>query len=746
MANGSSASVFYREVDDAIARNPPNVSDLVVLKGLCEAVELGERSAVARLTRDLVKLSGFEDPLHAISYELFHSLMARILLSGWFEEFQLLVNWPQTLFGDKNRRVAGNWDGIVTIVKKQPRSLGLLTLPNREKEWQRALNGLEGAMRHFEKADLPPAPRMGAPPEGPSFHERVLPEQLLEAIEQFYRVLQMLFQQLLEFAVAKLEQDSNDASGLRKLQDLQLSLWRLLSPKDLPRDVKAGKIYDEMERQNDRRTMILNKVIRITEFHYGRGRAKLHRFLDAFEPHNARSVIFNSLDREDTHEPHVRGERIGNIQVSRDRQLAYLLITYGHAWEPNRRPAPAHTFRRALINGRHGGRLRLVENDELIAFLYSVFAETLIEFTRQAQTAADKSKAGVNAWRETVETASVYFGQVTTHSRLNLTEGPPNYLTHTFPRNLIGRLLHDCGVHSVKSAYVLLSVLNRINGAHVELAGQIRARWVRLPLHVGMVIQTSNFGVVVQHNEYSSVTDNDELKSTMTAWEQASDETDPSNPDDVTIKFLEDLTANGFSSDLDMPISSIPILKPGEPVTTHTIWNSYQQKVVPSQLFTRLVGASNAPQYQFDVRYLQLSELEREWYNRHVLRFWNKECLAIWEEWAAVLTSTKVSDKDYEKHKRAYMKALNEALDRVEESYEKQILPKKNELSSALRGEPKLLVPGIRIVSASRLETVLPAVEKVADHLNDISQLNFRLSPDFIPLFARKEEVLLEVP
>ncbi len=746
MANGSSASIFYREVVDAIARNPPNAGDLDVLKKLCEAVEAGDKPAVAWLTRQLVKLSGAEDPLHAISYELFHALMARILLRGWFEEFDLLINWPQTRFGSRNKRVANNWDGIITIVKDQPQSLELLTGSNQEQEWQRALNGLDGAMRHFAKVDLPAAAKMGARPEGPSFDERVLPEQLLETIEQFYRVMQMLFQQLLELALAKLERDNNDVAGLRKLQDLQLPLWKLLTTKDIPKDFKAGKALDELKMQNDRRTIILNKKIRVTEFRYGRGRAKLHRFLDAFPPFNARSVIFNSLDRDDTDQPDVRGERIGSIQVSRDRQLAYFLVAYGHTWDAKERPSPANLFRRSLIKARHGGRLRLVENDELIAFLYSFFAETLAEFTRQATTAADKSKAGVNAWRETVETASVYFGQMTTHSRLNLTEGPPNYLTHMFPRNLIGRLLHDCGVHAVRSAYVLLSLLNRINGSHAELAGGINARWVRLPLHVGMLIQTGNFGVVVQHNDYSSVTDNDGLKTTMTAWEQPPHEADPPDASDAMLKFQEDLTANGFSSDLDMPISSVAILAVGEPVTTHTIWNSYEKKVVPSQLFTRLVGASNAPQYQFDVRYLRLSELEREWYNEHVLRFWNNECLAIWENWARVLTSTKISDAEYEKQKQAYMKALNTALDRVEDSYEKQILPKKEELSKALRDDNKLLLPGVRIVTAARLATVLPAVEKVVDHLNEISQPNFRLKPNFVPPFARREEVLLEVP
>lgn len=753
MAISAGTLSFYKEVDDAIARNPPDVDDLIALRKLCQAVDAGDKAAVVLLTRDLVGRDGVEDPLHAISNELFHALMARVLLRGWFEQFDLLMDWPRTLFGTRDERAARDWDGIVTLVRQQPRSLGLLTGSDREKEWKRASFALEGALRHFAKVALPPqaklSPRSGGGVyyEPPAYRDVILYEQLLDAVEEFYRVLQILFQQFFEASLARLERDHKDAGGMRRLQALQLSLWMLLSPKDIPKDMKAGKARDELKLHNDRRTLILNRPIRVAEFRYGRGRQS-HRFLDAFPPHEARSVVFNSLDRDDTQEPHVRGEKIGSIQVSRDRQLAYFLFSYGHPWDPSDKPAPAHVFRGSLIARRFGGRLRLVENDELIEFLVGFFAEMLSELIRQSPGTVDMAKAGLSAWRETVDAASAYFAQVTAHSRLNLTEDPPNYLTHTFPRNLTGRQLHDCGVHAVRSAYILLSVLERINGSHAEIAGRIQARWVRLPLHVGTMIQTDNFGVVVQHNEHSAVTDNDELGVTRTGWIQArpAQEVDPPGPDDATLKFLEDLTANGFSSDLDMPIASAPVLQPGEPITTKTIWNSYQTKVVRSQLFTSLVGASNAPQYQFDIRYLQLSELEREWYNEHVLRFWNIECFAIWHKWSTLLTNTRISDKEYDQHKLAYMKELNEALDRVEDSYENLILPKKKELSRDLRADRRLLLPGVRIVSAVRLETVLPAVEKVVNHLNEISQQGFRLKPDFVPPFARKEEVLLEVP
>jgi hypothetical protein len=52
MANGSGARIFYQEVIDAIAQNPPNVDDLVVLRDLCRAVDAGDKPAVSRLAPD----------------------------------------------------------------------------------------------------------------------------------------------------------------------------------------------------------------------------------------------------------------------------------------------------------------------------------------------------------------------------------------------------------------------------------------------------------------------------------------------------------------------------------------------------------------------------------------------------------------------------------------------------------------------------------------------------------------------
>ncbi len=741
MAKGSVATIFFQEVLDAIARNHPHVGDLVVLRDLCIAVNARDTPAVSRLARDLSRLSGVEDPLHSISYELFHALLTRILLEGWFEEFDLLMDWDETRFKTKDERAADKWEGIIKIVNEEPQSVELLTRAKPEKEWKRAVNGLDGAIRHFAKVRLPSPPTLGAPPIGPEYYERVLPQQLGEAIEQFFRVLQILFQQMLESALTNVERDVKEVQGLRKLQELQLALWKLLRAENKPPKEKPPE---------DRLDRVQHRVIRVAEVRYGRGRAKLHRFLDAFPPHNARSVIFNSLDREDKDEPYVRGEKIGSIQTSRDRQLAYYLNTYGHPYDEKEAPSAWHLRRRALITSKHGGRLKLSDNDDFVAFLSNYFEDRLAELTGQSANALPKAQASVQAWREAVDLWSSYFGQLSAHSRLNLTEGPPNYLTYLFPRNIGGRLLHDCGVYAVRTAYTLLSVVDRINRLQSDIAGTINARWVRFPLHVGLIIESSNFGLIVQHNDHLFVIDNDELVEVKTEWltNRPGHDIDPADAAAATLKFQEDVAASAFSSDLDMPVSSTPVLGAGEPVTTQTIWNSYQKKVVPTQLFTGLVGASNAPQYQFDIRYLKLSEQEREWYNRSVLGFWNKDCNEIWKRSQKTLTdpATNSNQAALTKNKQAYIDALLHAIDILVQSYRKEILPEKRRLSADLRGDNKLVMPGVRIVAAERISTVLPSVTRVKAHIDEIFRPAFKFPRDFVPPFARTGESLLEVP
>jgi len=56
------------------------------------------------------------------------------------------------------------------------------------------------------------------------------------------------------------------------------------------------------------------------------------------------------------------------------------------------------------------------------------------------------------------------------------------------------------------------------------------------------------------------------------------------------------------------------------------------------------------------------------------------------------------------------------------------------------------LMPGVRIVRAVRISTVLPAVTKLKDHIDEISRPAFKFTADFVPPFARPEEELLEVP
>lgn len=761
MAKGS--GVFFQEVEDAIKNNPPDVGDLIVLRDLCIAVDAGDQFRASGLVDDLVKLDGVEDPLHSISYKVFHSLMARVLLPGWFKEFDLLIHWDLSLFSSRDGRTATNWEGVLqTVSEPGPVGLSSLFIPNvfllldREGQWQRALNGLEGAFRHLAKVRLPSD---DAPPRGvPSFYDPAsgisdprdwaLSNILQDAVELFFRLLQMIFQQTLELALKQLQRDG-DPQFFRRLQEMQESLAVILdAQRKLYRvsvssaSVALLEAYRKDREVYGRLRRGLFKVIRVAEFRYGS--ANKHRFLDAFPYHQARSVVFHSLDREDKERPHIRGERLGNIHLLRDRQIAFYLILYGHPVVPTETPNDFQKRRRALIKRKHSGGLDLTNNDHLIAFLTNVFEDELTELTRAGPQALSRDAASLKAWVTIVELWGACFSNLTSHSRLNLTEGPPNYLTHAFPRNLGGRLLHDCGVYAVRSAYVLLSALEHINRLHGEVAGAVQARWVLLPLHVGVLIEIGKFGLLVQHNDNVSVFDGKQLAEIRKKWLEDR-LIDPSGPDEEPpLKLHEDIAASAFGSDLDMPIRSIPLLDPGQPVTIQTIWTSYQLKVVQAKLFTGIVGNRNAKQYQFDNRYLRVSEQEREWYNEVVLPFWNDACNQMWRKWESKL---KRNDARLPEYKKDYTDDLLKVMFVVVNDYSKKILPEKRQLTKDLRQDSKLLLmPGVRIVESMRLKTDLAAVERIKKHIDDVIDPLFKFKPDFVPPFAKPEERLIEVP
>jgi hypothetical protein len=734
---------FYQEVIKAIDQNPPppRVAELEVLKELCETVDAVNKPAASDLARKLATLPGAEDPLHSISYELFHALLARVLLEGWFDEFELLLYWDQTRFQTKEQRVAGKWDGVLEIVPVPPGAPRLrhLFVPrllldlDREEEWRRLSNGLEGAFRHLQKVKMPTFSKVGAPPEPPPIWETILPDRLGQAIEHFFRLLQMSFQHTLELALARLELDQDDVHLLRNLLEVQTRLGKFLT-------VQAKRLDDA------RRWRSVWRRIEVAEYRYGR--ANQHRFLDAFPRFETRSVIFNSLDRDDKERPIVRGEKLENILFQRDRQIGFYFWAYGHMLDPRDLLSPWHKRRRAVIKTRHGGRLKLTGNDDFVELLSHFFEDRLAELTQPgSKDALPRDVASVEAWRDTVKVWNLYFSHLTTHSRLNLTEGPPNYLTHAFPRNIAGRLLHDCGVYGVRTAYTLLTVLERINRLHSTVAGTLQARWVLLPLHVGVLIESSSFGLLVQHNDHLSVLDNEEIAGVRALWEKPPHEPDPTVPAEVTLKLHEDIAASLFGSDLDMPIRSVPILD-GEPVTVETIWKSYQQKVLRTKLFSNLVGAPNAKQYQFDIRYLRISELEREWYNEHIVPFWNVDCNRAWKKWKPRLTDP-VINKDPQKlkeTKQAYTDELLAALTAAHESYKKKVMPEKKTLNGDLRADSQLLLPGVRINSSARVGTVLPMAQTIKDHIRKVTNPQFIVTVDFLPPFARPDEWLLEVP
>ena len=306
------------------------------------------------------------------------------------------------------------------------------------------------------------------------------------------------------------------------------------------------------------------------------------------------------------------------------------------------------------------------------------------------------------AWVAVLKFLDQYLGRMTAHTRFNILEGSPNpnYLTIDFPRTLAGAALHECGVYAVRMAYILLSMARNIDRVF-KGSFDMRARWILLPLHVGLILESRSVALLIVHNQSLFVVPPDNLHEREIEWQTVPPgERDPTDPNELRIKFLEDVAASVFLNDVDMPVLSHSILGPSVPVSTKSIWDSYQKHVVPNykKTFSPFVASKRKPEYQFDLKYLETSSLQKHWFNQAVVPFWNTVCKKIFMDRQKQLVA------DIDKNKDEYIAALNAAIDALLDSYDKDVFPEKAELSKALRDDPKLLPPGRRAVFAERQE------------------------------------------
>lgn len=730
---------FYQEVLDALAAG--NDPDLTVLRDLCVAVETERQSTASPLILKLTKRRPRDKPLGDLSADLFNELMMRVLLAGWPFELTHLLDWfvPAKVAAGADAALIANWAGVISSMHEPS--------PARDpevivKKLVRYRDALEIALLHLSATAVsfpppPPAPTpLNKPPPAPSVPPLTLEVQLAAVVEHVVRQFYMLSQQLLQVAVLQLEHDRS-SSILRRLQWLH--------------DQVSDIMKDQLKLPDDKAKRAGALPIRVMEIRPRKRPTEAHRFMDAFTPHTARTVEFAMFNRLDNNPPEDWRGPLVDMHQLRGRQLAFYFDAYGVPEQTGAQPSDDNKRRQKLIKDKYRDQMKLGSDDDLILFLANFFEAVVRERTAAPfnDTALD---AQLLAWRAVVKFLDRYLERLTSHTKFNIAEGPKSYLEQDFPRSITGGLIHDCGVYATRLAYILMALGARIDRIF-KGCFDMKISWILLPLHVGLLVR-NNLQHLIVHNQALFPLNEELLERLRDSWEEswhtiprAPGETDPGGGADRDLKFLEDVAAAAFNPNIDMPLIRMDL---GPRLTKRLVWASYQRLMRRERMFSPLVANPRAPEFQFDLLYLSGMSLQRDWFNRDVVGFWNVRVRGVWESMRNRLTTK----TNFAANGQEYLDRLQKEVDLIGDSYLNTVLDQKDKLSAALGERRRMLQTGVGVVSASRLETSfkeLGPIGAVMEHIADVKK-NGDLERDpktnqpLTPFFARPEEALAPIP
>lgn len=272
---------------------------------------------------------------------------------------------------------------------------------------------------------------------------------------------------------------------------------------------------------------------------------------------------------------------------------------------------------------------------------WRAFALTVVKAARAAgRTPADAlTSAG--------DFLSQYFRAFTIHTLVNIddfgtipvaTAVKENYLQREFPRAATGQRIHDCGVYTVRAAYIL-------SGAREALGSSARA--LLFPNHVALVVtigtlakrdQLANARVMLVNNDL--VEHFKDLPGVAKQWADT-------RPYDET-KFVAALAASRYLSGVPLPFRFVPV--PALPSSLSaatrraTLWQWYLTKIStrPVPLNRDVLKPTPAIQEPW-LEYLDLFEHMRRNSNDGEVPFW-RQATILWngmnqKGWLALVKS-----------------------------------------------------------------------------------------------------------
>jgi hypothetical protein len=727
-------AVYYQAVLDAIATKPDPTLDK--LRKLCEAVDAEDLGQVALQTGAFVKTENPRfPPLTDLPPEVFYETMSRLLVMGAHQDLQLLVEWYER-WSSMARGVAGRTtDNLLGMFAFLPTAAPNMT----EKDLDRLLARIAKALAfliplHAIAAANAPAPTYnpGSLAEGSFGTATGGQPSLLSVLEGGVRALvttwMAVHQQFLDAAMRQLA--GGGATRGEKLLALRQRYLRMLQL------TFSSRAF----RQSARLSRLPIALARVRY-----GKSPHHTYLDAFEPFDARTFPFTPYDREPEDEP--RGKSLGLYDLLRFRtaQLYFILDSFGEYYPPaeppktdaarleEKRRTQIYAARRKLIDQVQRGAksLSLVSEDDLVSFGCAFFQAIVATLTSQPGP-----MARATAFDELSRFLSGYLRTWTVHTEFNLDEEPP-YFDLLFPRSINGAVLQDCGVYAVRFAYILLSIAECIKSAD-DAEQKTTVTFIFLPLHVGLIATIGEFGTTIIHNNMLLRFNAGQAQDWRTEWDSKPEPKDPSAADALTAKFFEDVAAQMFLTDVDLPLFILPVSPVSAPPKKREIWKVYAAGVKQIRhMFADAVSSPGSADFQFDLEFLGVMDFEKRWSDDNVVPFWNEKCFGIWNRKDAqsnrVFTTARLQRNP--SLRTRYTDELQKLVDEMDDRYRKEVFEaEKKPLTTRFRARAKAVLgkATTRVTMASRLERNARAIGPVGvvrQHIEEVKKGNIKEPP-----------------
>ena len=390
--------------------------------------------------------------------------------------------------------------------------------------------------------------------------------------------------------------------------------------------------------------------------------------------------------------------------------------------------------------------LRLHSDDDWRKFVLAKFE------AREPTEGAEKALVAVMVLLEK------YMRIFTTHTPYNIEDFGDNLLTKTFPRDLAGRLIHDCGVYGLRMAYIL-SLLR----GHPKL--KLRLRYVVMPLHVGLLITGDGLPTFLVNNDSIvryTASDVAALRSEWDKLDEKGEEGKPAKPG-TEARFSGELMADAFLPGADVPYKQTDVVKAtGTPAAMKAqLWKQYTSDIAPAagKLFGPSAKDPASPNYQFYLRYLKLLELFKKHHNESLVPFWNVKAPGIWGANKDAITKAfaelqKAAPDQKAAAQAAYdgaVKTYEDALDvefALVQKAAQPILDEQIAIQTHIAAHPEVFAPGTEVKSADRVAAMFAAFgmsgpwweNSILDH-----RLDLRSGKSVEAPFEKPEQKLLPI-